>query len=74
MTKKPTFAERVKTFRVGKRLTQEGFCKQYPVPLKTLHNWEQGRSKPSPMAIAFFTLIERETELMDGLLSKYSLI
>lgn len=69
-----SFAERVRAFRNRKGLTQEGFCEQYPVTLRTLHNWEQGISKPSSMAIAFFTLIEQETVLMDHLLKKHSLI
>ncbi len=74
MTSKPTFAERVQAFRRQKGLTQEGFCEQYPVPIATLRNWEQGRCETSRMAIAFFTLIEKETTIINHLLAKHSLI
>ncbi len=70
----PTFAERVQAFRLRKGLTQEGFCEQYPVPISTLRKWEQGRCETSRMAVAFFTLIEQETAIMDQLLAKHSII
>ena len=73
MRSKLTFAERVQSFRLRKGLTQEGFCERYPVPIATLRNWEQGRCETSKIAVAFFTLIEQETDIMDRLLAKHSL-
>jgi len=72
-----SFAERVKRFRKKHGLSQDGFSKKYGIPIHTVQSWEQGRraksDKPSYL-IAFFILIERETEIMDALLIKHSLL
>ncbi len=76
MNGEQSFADRVKAFRHRHGLTQKAFCKKYPVPLSTLKHWEQElRGKKLPeMTIAFFTLIERETVVMDELLAKHQLV
>ena len=41
--------------RVG--LSQDKFATALRIPVKTLRNWEQGRSRPDPVAMSFFTLV-----------------
>jgi len=36
----------VKDIRVGEGLTQAAFAEKYHIPVRTLQEWEQGRSKP----------------------------
>ena len=61
-----------KMIRRALELTQEEFSKRYHIPLGTLRDWEQGRSKPDEAALAFLTLIAREPEHVDLVLNRRS--
>jgi len=52
----------VKTLRRALALTQEDFAARYHIPLGTLRDWEQGRSRPDQPARAYFTVIARDPE------------
>jgi len=53
---------RVKTLRRALALTQEEFAARYHIPLGTLRDWEQGRSKPDQPTRAYLTVIARDPE------------
>jgi putative transcriptional regulator len=53
---------RVKTLRRALALTQEEFAERYHIPLGTLRDWEQGRSKPDQPTRAYLTVIARDPE------------
>ncbi len=38
-------------------LSQDRFAKALGIPTATLRNWEQGRTRPDPVALAFFALV-----------------
>ena len=50
-------APRVKTLRRALRLTQEEFAVRFQIPLRTLRDWEQGRSEPDQPANAYLRAI-----------------
>lgn len=45
-------------------LTQEEFAARYRLPLGTLRDWEQGRSKPDAPARAYLMVIAKEPEMV----------
>lgn len=51
-----------KVIRRALALTQEQFATRYHIPLGTLRDWEQGRSKPDQPARAYLTVIARDPE------------
>ena len=51
---------RVKTLRRALGLTQEEFATRYHIPLGTLRDWEQGRTKPNQPARAYLTVIAHD--------------
>ncbi len=51
---------RVKTLRRALALTQEEFAVRYHIPLGTLRDWEQGRSRPDQPAKAYLAVIARD--------------
>ncbi|MDZ8260580.1 helix-turn-helix domain-containing protein [Nostoc sp. ChiQUE01b] len=53
---------RVKTMRRALQLTQEEFAARYHIPLGTLRDWEQGRSKPDETAQAYLKAIAGNPE------------
>ena len=46
--------------RVG--LSQDRFARALGIPAATLRNWEQGRTKPDPIAVSFFRLVADDPE------------
>lgn len=58
----------VKLLRQRLGLTQVQFAKAYGIPVGTLRDWEQHRSKPDAPALALLKAIEREPETMARLL------
>jgi len=58
----------VKLLRQRLGLTQVQFAKAYSIPIGTLRDWEQHRSKPDAPALALLMAIEREPETMARLL------
>lgn len=46
--------------RVG--MSQDKFAKALGIPAATLRNWEQGRTKPDPIAVSFFALVADDPE------------
>ena len=49
-------------------LTQEQFARALRIPVKTLRNWEQGRTRPDPAANALFVLVNADPTRMLALL------
>ena len=43
-------------------LSQDKFAKALGIPAATLRNWEQGRTQPDPVALAFFALVDDDPE------------
>ena len=52
----------VKALRVRLGMTQEQFARTYRLPLGTVRDWEQGRTRPDAPALALLAVIEREPE------------
>lgn len=46
--------------RVG--MTQAAFAKALRIPVATLENWEQGRTRPDPVVLSFFALVADDPE------------
>lgn len=61
---------RVKTLRRALGLTQEEFASRYHIPLGTLRDWEQGRTKPDQPARSFLTVIARAPQHVAELLNE----
>lgn len=55
-------APNVSALRSRLGMTQEQFAKTYHLPVGTVRDWEQGRSRPDAPAVALLTVIEREPE------------
>jgi putative transcriptional regulator len=53
---------RVRTLRRALGLTQEEFAGRFHIPLGTLRDWEQGRTKPDQPARAYLKVIARDPE------------
>jgi putative transcriptional regulator len=60
---------RVKVIRQRLGTTQEAFAEAFHLPLTTLRDWEQQRSKPDAPARALLLAIERAPETMLRLLA-----
>ncbi len=56
---------RVRTLRRALALTQEEFAERYHIPLGTLRDWEQGRSRPDGAVRAYLLVIQREPEAVE---------
>lgn len=52
----------VKALRARLGMTQEQFARTYRLPLGTVRDWEQGRTRPDAPALALLAVIEREPE------------
>lgn len=52
----------IKTLRTRLGMTQEQFARTYRLPLGTVRDWEQGRTRPDAPALALLAVIEREPE------------
>jgi len=50
----------VKALRQRLGMTQEQFARNYRLPIGTVRDWEQGRSRPDAPAQALLMVIERE--------------
>jgi putative transcriptional regulator len=55
---------RVRSLRLGLRLTQEEFSERYHIPVGTLRDWEQGRSVPDAPARAYLEVIAAQPEMV----------
>jgi putative transcriptional regulator len=53
-------------------LTQDQFARALRIPVKTLRNWEQGRTRPDPAANALFVLVNADPPKMLALLGSPS--
>ena len=53
---------RTKTLRRALSLTQEEFSARYHIPLGTLRDWEQGRTRPDQPARAYLMAIAGDPE------------
>lgn len=57
-------ANDVKVIRSRARMTQAQFSAAFRVPLSTLRDWEQGRTRPDAPARALLTAIASDPETM----------
>lgn len=60
----------VKLLRLRLGMTQLQFAEAYGLPVGTLRDWEQHRSRPDAPALALLRAIEREPETMARLLKR----
>ncbi len=68
----PQVGNLIREIRLAINLTQEQFAGQLGVTCSTINRWENGRSKPSPLAIQKIEqLLERMGEKGTTLLAKY---
>lgn len=58
----------VQAIRKTQGMTQQEFANTYGFALSALRNWEQGRRLPDRSARLLLLLIEREPELVKGVL------
>jgi len=61
---------RVKALRQRLGMTQEAFALAFHLPITTLRDWEQRRSKPDAPARALLLAIERDPDAMKRLLAE----
>jgi putative transcriptional regulator len=54
----------VKALRARLGMTQEQFASAYCLPLGTVRDWEQGRTRPDAPALALLAVIDREPEVV----------
>lgn len=50
----------VKAIRAGLKKSQSAFAQAFGIPIGTLRDWEQGRSKPEGVARAYLRVIQRK--------------
>jgi putative transcriptional regulator len=60
---------RVKTLRRALGFTQEEFATRYKIPLRTLRDWEEGRTEPDLPTRAYLKIIARDPEQVHRLLT-----
>ncbi|MEA3198521.1 MAG: putative transcriptional regulator [Gammaproteobacteria bacterium] len=53
----------IKALRARLGMTQEQFAEAYRLPLGTVRDWEQGRTRPDAPALALLAVIEHEPEM-----------
>ena len=65
--------EEIDTARIRKKISmsQSQFAAYFGVSVRTVQQWEQGRSLPSGAARAFLTVIDREPEAVRRALVAY---
>jgi len=59
----------VKALRERLDMTQQEFADAYRIPVATLRDWEQGRSRPDAPARALLTAIDRDPQVLRRLLA-----
>ncbi|MEM6399809.1 MAG: helix-turn-helix transcriptional regulator [Cyanobacteria bacterium P01_D01_bin.116] len=68
----PKVGKLIRELRNSLGLTQEKFANHLGVTLLTINRWENGRSKPSPLAIEKVEgILEKMGDRAQELLSKY---
>jgi len=55
----------LKAIRAKLMLSQSEFAQRYAFPIRTLQDWELGRSQPPIQVRAYLTVIERESAAVD---------
>jgi len=60
----------VKVLQQRLGMTQEAFAQTFHLPITTLWDWEQHRSKPDALARALLLAIARDPEAMKRLLAE----
>jgi putative transcriptional regulator len=66
-------SEMVKELRAQLGLTQEQFAAKVGVTWSTVNRWENGRGKPSPLALGHVVEIVQEASGMDDKVKEYFL-
>jgi len=59
----------IKVLRARLGMTQEQFASAYRLPVGTVRDWEQGRTRPDAPALALLAVIEREPDVARRALS-----
>lgn len=60
------FARDVRDLRARLGLTQSAFADRFAINLARLQNWEQGRTSPDSVAIAYVKVIARHPEMVEA--------
>ncbi len=55
---------KVKRLRLSQGLSQAGFAKKYQIPVRTLQEWEQGRSEPDQATQAYLKVIAAKPDVV----------
>lgn len=72
-TSVPVSDVNIKAIRKSQGMTQQDFADTYGFALSALRNWEQGRRVPDRSARLLLLLIEREPELVKGVVHELTL-
>jgi putative transcriptional regulator len=51
-------------------ISQADFAKRYQLPLRSLHDWEQGRRIPTGATLSYLTVIAREPDVIADALAQ----
>ncbi len=60
----------VKSIRLSTKLTQDQFAKTYRLPLGTVRDWEQNRSRPDSGARAYLQIIQANPRAVQEIVSQ----
>jgi len=52
----------LRTLRERLALTQDSLARRLRIPVATIRNWEQGRVRPDPAAVALLTVLDHAPE------------
>lgn len=67
------YAERIKRLRVEIGITQQALADRLGVSYATVNRWENGRGKPSPLALGHVVEIVQEAAGIDEKVKEYFL-
>lgn len=62
-------ARAVKRARIATGLSQSAFAKRFRINAARLRDWEQGRTIPDSAALAYLSVIEKEQDAVERVLS-----
>lgn len=70
--KQPQIGKLIRELRLETRLTQEQFAAYFGVTYSTINRWENGRGKPSPLAMQKIEgMLKQMGDHGEDLLAKY---
>lgn len=58
----------VREIRTSLKMSQHAFCAAFEIPLGTLRDWEQKRSRPDSVARTYLKVIQRKPRVVEDAL------